>query len=193
MHSFNKIATRFSSGCENTISYTISCCQRKISTLTNTFRNASRIVMLPSLTTREHQFTTLRVLSSFQASEEFLLNIVLTWQYPLDSLAKTNRWFSARSCFVSPFSLLFPFCVLPEIPGEILRTKAQTLLQSDVGLRSSRLACLLMLFLFDAVTDKEIEYSQRLQWLQAPAEISRRVASYPSATDPSFDKYWRRE
>jgi hypothetical protein len=60
------------------------------------------------------------------------------------------------------FPLLFPFGIIPEIPGRTLREKAQTFIQSDYKLGCTRLGCQLILFLCSAISANEISFSQAL-------------------------------
>jgi hypothetical protein len=91
------------------------------------------------------------------------------------------------------FPLLFPYGKLPEIPGTTLRSKAQVLIQSHPLLRCGRLACHLILFLFDSIMKKEYSFSQNIQRLKFPEDATRRISITPRPEDPSFEEYWRRK
>ena len=100
-------------------------------------------------------------------------------------------WMPLESALPLMFPVLFPYGVMPEIPGRTLRKKAQNLLLSCDAVRNTSIGSHLILFLFDCITKNEFQYSRiQMQRITLPNDASRSFIPVPRADDPSFHIYW---
>lgn len=92
------------------------------------------------------------------------------------------------------FPMLFPFGIVPKIPGKTLKEKSLSLLSTHEFYRCGRLECSLILFLYNAISSHNASFVQNqitVQRTNIPQGASRDIPqNIVLRNDPSMPEYW---
>lgn len=105
----------------------------------------------------------------------------------------TPVYVTVETALALSFPILFPLGPIPMIPGRTLRDKAQCLLSSHSWFCCGRLACSMILWLYNIIEEHDTGYYNRhitYQPLQIPHGVTRDIPPTARPADPTGSSYW---